>query len=388
MATRLHAGEGIAVRAFRAEDLTRLLAAQPNPCVSLYLPTHRKHPEWKQDPVRFRALVSRAEALLAERSAPADIERVLGPVRALEREPHWEYSLDGLAVFSSPAFSAAYRIPSAVTERVVVADTFHVKPLVRFLHTNRRYYALALSQNAVTLYEGSPFGAGAVDLAAMPQNLRDAIGSPDADRALSRHGGAAAPVFHGRGPGREETKEVLLKYFRAIDRGLRDYLHDERAPLILASVAYYHPIYREANTYAHLLPEGVDGSFERANGEQIHQAAWPLVRSRFEHQAGDWANRYRALAGTGLASDRMEEIAPAAVSGRVRCLLAEEGATVWGTLDRTTGALTRTEKQDGAECDDLVDDLCEESLKRGAEVFVVARGVMPTESPTAAIFRF
>ena len=388
MSTRLSHRDAIHARPFRVEDFQGLLAPSEPPCISIYLPTHRGFPGWKQDPVRYRTLVGEAESLLSSGPLARQAAQLVEPLRALEQDLHWEHSLDGLAVFLSPHVGAAYRLPISVPELTVVADSFHVTPLIRFLHANRRYFALALSQNEATLYEGSPFGAEAVELRGLPEGLRGAIGVPDIERALSEHGAPpSGPIFHGRGPGKEETKEKLLHYFRVIDKGLHEFLREERAPLILASVKYYHPIYREANTYPHLLPEGLEGNFERANGAKIHAEAWPIVNRAFQKRVDEWIARYRELSTKGLAVDRLEEIGPAAIAGRVRCVLAAEGQTVWGRLDRATGAVSRHPKPEGPE-DDLVDDMCEEALKRGAEVYVIARAAMPTESPIAAVFRF
>ena len=229
MATRSNLD--LSPRLFRAEELQLLMATSGTPCVSIYLPTHRAHPGSKQDPVRYHAIVGEVETQLAKGPAPRDASSFVESLRSLENEAHWEHSLDGLAVFLSPKFHAAYRLPVSVTERVVVADSFHLKPLIRFLGSNRRYFVLAVSQNAVSLYEGSPFGAGAVELGGLPESLRGALGVPDLDRAFGRHGAPSSFVFHGRGPGREETKEKLLQYFRTIDKALREYLHDERGPV-------------------------------------------------------------------------------------------------------------------------------------------------------------
>jgi hypothetical protein len=388
MATRTSPNQALAVRPFRAEELHRLLAPSNPPCVSIYVPTHRTHPGWKQDPVRFRALVGEAKSLLDENHVAREADRFVEPLRALEGESHWEHSLDGLAVFLSPTIGAAYRLPIQVPERAVVAETFHLKPLIRFLGSNRRYFVLALSQNSAALYEGSPYGAGAVDLGGMPANLREALGGPDVERTQGMHGRQASLIFHGRGFGREDTKEILLRYFRAVDKGLRDFLRDERAPLVLAAVRYYHAIYHEANTYPHLLPEGLDGNYERVNGSQIHADAWPLVSGAFGRQVEAWAARYRSLAGTGLTAEGIEEIALAAIGGRVRCLLAAEGEVLWGRLDRSTGAVTRHAAKAGPDDDDVLDDICEESLKRGGEVYVVPRAAMPTAGALAAVLRF
>jgi hypothetical protein len=388
MATHLKGIDPLHVRPFRVEELERLLQPSETPCISIYIPTHRGFPGWKQDPVRFRALVGDVERLLAEGPAPREAARIVEPLRVLEDAPHWEYSLDGLAVFLSPTFGAAYRLPIQVPERTVVADTFHVKPLIPFLHANRRYLVLALSENDVTLYEGGPFGAEPVELRGLPDSLREALGVPDHERSFSRHGAPSGPIFHGRGPGKDETKPALLKYFREIDRGLREFLRGESAPLILAAVESHHPIYREANTYPHLLPDRIVGSHERANGARIHAEAWPIVSREFQMQIDKWVDRYRELAAKGLATDMLEEIAPAAIAGRVQCVLAEDGAAVWGVLDRATGSVLRHAKKLSPGDEDLVDDVCEEALRRRAQVYVIPRAAMPSPSPIAAVFRY
>jgi len=105
----------------QVEELQRLLLTNgAGPLLSLYLPTHRRHPEWKQDPVRFRALLHQAGELLGTRYKSRDAEAFLGPLRQLETDRHWESSLDGLALFRSESTTAVYRLPIPVPELVVV----------------------------------------------------------------------------------------------------------------------------------------------------------------------------------------------------------------------------------------------------------------------------
>ena len=375
------------IESFRADALPSLLANGPGPHLSLYLPTHRRHPEWKQDSLRFRALLHQAEELLGTRYKSKDTKAFLEPLRRLEGNGHWEHSLDGLAFFRSESSSVAYRLPMPVPEIVVVAETYHTKPLLRFLRSNGRYLVLAVSQNAVTLYEGSPFGAGPVDLHGVPKSLRDAIGVPDYDRSFESNYVKGA-VFHGQGPGKEIRKEELSRFFNAIDRGLHEYLRDERVPLLLAAVKYYHPIYKLTNRYPGLLDVGLEGSYERANADQIHAEAWPLVSRAFDARVDTWVSRYRERAGTGLASDRLEEIAVATVTGRVQCILVAEEESVWGILDRKTGSIQAHDRQMDTDDADILDDIAEEALKRGGDVYVIARASMPSPGPIAAIYRF
>jgi hypothetical protein len=392
MATRANT-RAVPVRTFRAEDLQQLLNVSGGPCVSIHLATHRRYPEWTQDPIRFKTLLAQAEAELAARSDARDHAALLDATRRLLDDPGiWEYALDGLAVYASPSYAAAFRVPMELPETVMVADTFYTKPLFRFLRANSRYYVLAISQNAVTLYHGSSFGAEPVDLQALPSDLTAALGLSEPDehqRGVFTHGGGGAGrMFHGRGPGKEDRKETLLKYFRAVDKGLHEYLKLERAPLLLAAVKYYGPIYREVNTYPHLLAEGMDGNFERANGDAIHAAAWPLVSRERDRRVAEWVDRYQSLAAKGLAMDGVEPVASAVVQGRVRAVLAAENGNTWGRLDRATGEVTILEGPNGKANPDLLDDVCEEAWKRGAEIYVLPQPSLPTDRPIAAVLRF
>ena len=52
-------------------QLTGLLAATAPPCVSLYLPTHRRNPESKQDAIRYRNMLKEMECLLIQAWQPS-----------------------------------------------------------------------------------------------------------------------------------------------------------------------------------------------------------------------------------------------------------------------------------------------------------------------------
>jgi len=72
----------------------------------------------------------------------------------------------------------------------------------------------------------------------------------------------------------------------------------------------------------------------------------------------------------------------------VQLLLVAEDESVWGILDRKTGAIQVHERRMNADDADVLDDVAEESLKRGGEVYVVPRASMPGSGPIAALFRF
>ena len=84
----------------------------------------------------------------------------------------------------------------------------------------------------------------------------------------------------------------------------------------------------------------------------------------------------------------MDSVAEAAVQGRVRELIVERGAQLWGRLDPTTGAVERHDKQEDAHDDDVLDDISEAVILRGGEVYAFDKARMPTKSPIAATLRW
>lgn len=76
-------------------------AAEP-PCLSLYQPTHRRHPENQQDSIRFRNLLKALEQSLRQKYATRDVRPLMEPFQTLaEDRGFWNHTLDGLAVLAA-----------------------------------------------------------------------------------------------------------------------------------------------------------------------------------------------------------------------------------------------------------------------------------------------
>ena len=149
------------------ESLTELLAPHSAPCLSLYQPTHRRHPENQEDPIRFRNLVKEMEASLLQAYPTTEARLLLKPFDALAHDrDFWNHTLDGLAVLGAPDFVRVFRLPRSVAELVVVADSFHTKPLWQFLQSVDRYQVLGLSLDKIRLFEGDRHALEEVELAA------------------------------------------------------------------------------------------------------------------------------------------------------------------------------------------------------------------------------
>ena len=362
-----------------------LVGQQKPPCVSIYLPTHRHHPGTEQDRIRFKNLLAQTANLLREKYRDQDVGRFLAPVEALSTNEFWQYQEDGLAIFCSSDTCVHYRLPVSVPEVVVVSNTFHTKPLVGYLNSNRHYFVLSLSQNDVRLYEGTPHTLSQVESQSLGQELHALIGDPKVKTLLSEGG-----EDEDRQRGDKDRKKDLMKYFRAVNRALWPILREERAPLVLAAVGYLQPLFREACRYPHVLDEGIAGNAEGTSLEALREAAWRLVASYEADREGELLGQYARALQSGRASHDLVDIAKAVARGRVRVLLHEAGKMVWGHVDPDTGAVTVHEKQQQQDTvdADIVDDLCELTLLKGGKVLEIAPNDLLRGSPIGAIYRY
>jgi hypothetical protein len=374
---------------FNREELYSLLTPESPPCISILMPTHRHHPGTEQDPIRFKNLVKAAETLLEDR-AVTGVRGLLEPIAALSHAEFWRYQSDGLAMFRSPDRMVHYRIPMSLPERVVVADSFHVKPLLRFLQANQRFLVLVISQNQVALYEGTPYSFSPLDLGDTFASLAEVAGTERERSQLNvwSPGAGRGAVFYGVGASEDSRKEDLARFFRAIDRALWDTLRNENAPLILAGVERHFPLYREVSRLPFIAEEGVAGNFDNAQPDELRSRVWPLVSEMFRKREDEVLSLYASSAKRRLVVDELSTLARMAVRGRIRWLLIAEEAHLSGALDRETGEITLTGSEQDGGGDDLLDDLAECVLARGGDVLVVPKARLPPGAPAVAVLRW
>jgi hypothetical protein len=94
-------------------DLKALLQVREPPCVSVYLPTHRRRPEARSDAIAYRNLCREAEKILERDVAGPVARKLVERLQSIDRQEFWDEGRlsDGLAVFASSGFLGAYRLP-------------------------------------------------------------------------------------------------------------------------------------------------------------------------------------------------------------------------------------------------------------------------------------
>ena len=378
--------------AFR-DELKTLLENSATPCVSLFMPTHRGGPELQQDPIRWSNLMKEAEARLVAAGLRAPVARgFLEEANRLSEDLlFWRHQLEGLAVYISRDLFRTYRLPFHLDQMVVVTERFHLKPLMRLVNIDGRFYVLALSQKEVKLFEGTHFAMNEVKLEGVPRNMDEALGLDDVENKSRLHtlvrGGGQDSMFRGHGGGWDDTKLDILRYFLLIDSGLHSYLKDERAPLVVAAVDYLLPLYSQANNYHYMLAEGVTGNPFALSHEELREKAWSIVEPHLERDRQQAIDKFMDLIGTELTTGEIEQALLAAQFGRIDTLFIPVGVRQWGKFDPSAGEiLVHAEPEPKDE--DLLDLAAIQTFLHRGKVYAVEPEKVPGGGLLAATYRY
>lgn len=379
-------------------EIKTLMQDCHDPCLSVFLPVERVGPLVEQNALRLRNLL-RDLAWQLERHPRFSSKKaeLLEPLQALPAdEEFWIGEGEGLALFRNLERIRCYRLPDRVKEQAVVASHFYLKPLLPLLGNDGRFYLLALSQNAIRLLEGTRSTIEELLLPEqIPESLADALGDTQPGKELQYHssasgalvgkGGRRALVFHGKGAG-DDARERLAHYFHRINRGLHEILHDETAPLLLAGVEYLLALYRQVNTYPHMLRHGLIGNPDDVSARTLHQQAWPLVEPVLQQAQQDAFALYQEIAGTEQASCNLSLIVPAAAEGRVATLFAARDQEQWGSFDPLSQTLEMRETAQAGD-DDLLERAEVQTILHGGAVYLLEGDRVPG-GQAAAILRY
>lgn len=133
-------------------ELKALQSRRNYPSVSIIAPTHRTAPSNKQDRIKVTNLVNKAVDRLHSEFNKREVAPVVKNLLGLVKQVDWKHTLDGLALFASSDYTAAFSLPFRVKPRANIDETFATRDLVYTFNRAPAYRVLSLGHN-VRVYE-------------------------------------------------------------------------------------------------------------------------------------------------------------------------------------------------------------------------------------------
>ena len=360
------------------------------PCLSLYQPTHRHRPDNQRDLIRYRNLVKILEATLLQKYTRRDIQPLLAPfLGQADNREFWNHTFNGLAVLGSKDFFRVYRLQNPVAEMAIVADSFHIKPLMRILQSADRYHILGLSRHGIRLFEGNRDILDEIELASgVPWTITEVLGEELTEPHHNAAPFGSAGGSHGHGGKESEVDEDAKRYFRQIDRSILEYYSKPSdLPLILASLPEHKSLFHQVSHNPYLLEAGIDIHPDSLPIDDLRLRAWQVMEPRYQARLDTLVENFHRSRSQGLGHDDLAQVVKAIIDGRVETLLIEAERKIPGRVDETTGLIVIKDLAN-PEINDVLDDLSSLTLKYGGKVVVIPYEKMPVETGIAAIYRY
>lgn len=378
------------------ELIQELLAADQAPCLSLYMPTHQKHPENLQDIILFKNLVKQMEESLMQKYSANETQEYLKPLEALISDNDiWNYTKEGLAVFSAKGMFIVVGLHRSVEELAMVADSFHTKPLRQYLQSLDHFHVLGLTLHDIQLFEGNRHSLTEVELTAdTPKTISEALGNELTDKhstvaSYGGVGGESTSMHHGHGGNKEESEKDAERFFRVVANAIYENFSKPTGwPLILAALPEHHNLFQKVNKGPLLLSKGIAINPSSVSPDQLAKMAWEIMEPEYNLKLDSLVDRFEQARANGKGSDNYKEVAVAAVEGRVDTLLVEADRIIAVKVTNLVTGNTQKKDLSNPRVDDLLDDLGELVIRMGGQVMVLPTDKMPSETGLAAIFRY
>ncbi len=294
--------------------------------------------------------------------SPEEIQKYLEPIEALLTDHRFLNQMSGsVGLFRTSESFRMMNLPIQVEPTCIVATTFHVKPLLRWMQVDRDFLIIGLEEGSAHLYRGSLHNFQNIDAVIFPEALRKELLSVD------------DPTFSES----IQTKKKIEETMDWLSDWLNETLTKSKVRLFLAGKReLVNPLYRK------LKNSGIESSilspiFSHKDVSELRYEARAVLRNETKRIISESLLEFNQAESVRLGKRNIFQIAKAAVDGKIKKLIISQDVQIFGKLLRKTGKLSLHSDDIDHEDDDVLDDIAQEVLAQGGEVVVTRQGELP-----------
>ncbi len=317
----------------------------------------------------FSRLSQEARRLLEPSMTDHELNDHLRPITRAFESLKFSPGTKGVAFFKSSSAFYHTTLRVAPPELVVVADSFHVKPLLHCISSRPACYAFALTSRQIKVFRVE--GDHVTSVKSYANKLEE--------NDNKKKGG-----FIGQ---RKRNKEVTDKFIRDVAKKLhKDFNLRHRGIAILGPRALRRKLEVElaAKTPLNVFHQ----STLYASLEEMGVAVEEAMSAQTKTKSQKFVKRLINTSDKGMITSSLDEIASAAVQGRIERLVIDPFIQVWGLYNRTNGLVRTYNKQISHEDDCVMDDISEEVIKNGGDVVFFDSSQLENVAPYMAVLRW
>ncbi len=300
-----------------------------------------------------------------------DRTRFLKPIRAMLDDSRVLGTLRGnVGIFRAHNSFRVLHVPVDVEQVCSIATTFHVKPLLRWLQSDRDFLLVGIEKGVVHLYQGSQHALKHVDSLALSQDFSD------------------VPLLRSRfsfWTKKDDTSKISSEVGHWLEDWLSTLAKHSKPKLFFAGRKNISDFLKSELAYRNIAKNPQWSSFKtkylgkicaEIRNEIACDAEKYLERSFLEFQHAN---------NLDLTESNIFSISKAAIQGRVKRLMIAGEINMFGKLNPVTGDLVLHKKDLDHEDDCVLDDLAQTVWAQGGKVVVASQKQIPGGHAVLAI---
>ena len=341
-------------------------------CVSIILNTHRTAPDNKKDVITLKNLIKEAEERLHASLDKKKAQEIVESLTKLESSIDHNHNLESLMLFVNvdKGIAEYMRLPIAVTDRVIIGDTFATRDLLRSMHLNSSYYVLVLSQQKVRLIQA--FNDEAIQEFKTPFPIENTDLYPAG--------------FEKTNSTRQNT--FAAEYFNRIDKEVNKIRRSNPLPvLICAEDVNYHEYLKIADEKHSIYEVHLNGNRLEEKAGAIVKEAWSVLKDHVVENNNERKSELDKAVGTGRFLSDVNDISRAIQEGKIKTLFIQEGLFQPAMMEGDVIQLIDNGETKEGMIDDIFDELIEANMDHGGDAVFLPKGTLDDFNGFGAITR-
>jgi hypothetical protein len=308
---------------------------------------------------QIEAAIIKADSEIGSAMPDFDRRLFLAPLRLLLTNDKLLKSLkNNIGLFRTAKLFRLLALPIEIEESCVVATSFHVKPLLRWVRVDKDFLIMGVEGRAVHLFQGTQHSLRLIGSLEVSDDFLKIRPKNQFANSNSRVVARATPI--------NEVVDWLAKQTRLT----KPKLYFAGDPIIGQAI-------RNIIHYPSFMKPVLSDSFAP---DQVTSLCLE-IRTRMESEAisdlEKVVTEFHFAEDNRAARRNIFQIAKAVAQGRVRKLMVADGIKIFGRFNSKTGALAIHPRDLDHEDDDILDDLAQSVLAKGGEVIVASKEDIP-----------
>jgi hypothetical protein len=349
----------------------KLLSSVVNSKHGIHLTTYIK---FDGNILRFRKTLNELLVTANQHLSPVmsaeEKKRFLKPLHDLGFDAETLKKFKGnIGIFRKNDFFRYISLPTEIEETCIVADSFHIKPLIKWAQQDQDFILVGLTFEGANIFKGSQSDFKKIETAIYPESLQ----------RLDNDGGYLAlkdkRIYKKE---LQHTMEWLAALVEELTMG-------HNLTVFVAGNHDYVKAFIKSYKSDKLYPETTSPFFSESNVYDLCKNIRAILRLDASLQFHKILQEFELAQKLKTAKTNIFQIAKDAVKGNVKKLVIAEDFSVFGKINPLNGGVSVYAVDKDHEDDCLLDDLAQLVLLKGGEVVVAKRNEIPLGRPIMAI---